>query len=142
MERMGSWPNPRYPAEPRERAVKMVFEVRRESGQEKAAIAVARTLICIAWAVMARGQDYTDAGEDYYDQRDQRNREHLIRHHQHALARLGCQATLIPPGDGSPSPGPGSLTASSPHWQPSEPAPPALPRPGWGPQVSLQRLSN
>ena len=49
--------------------------------EKKAAIAVARTLICIAWAVMARGQDYADAGEDYYDQR---YREHLIRHHQQA----------------------------------------------------------
>ena len=47
---------------------------------------------------MARGQDYADVGEDYYDQRDQRNREHLIRHHQQALARLGCQVTLVPPG--------------------------------------------
>ena len=70
--------------------------------EKKAAIAVARTLICIAWAVMARGRDYADAGEDYYDQRDQRDREHLIRHHQQALARLGCQVTLIPPGDGTP----------------------------------------
>jgi predicted ATPase len=50
-------------------------------------------------------QNYADAGEDYYDQRDQRNREHLIRHHQQALARLGCQVTLVPPGDGSPPPG-------------------------------------
>ena len=73
--------------------------------EKKAATAVARTLICIAWAVMAHGQDYADAGEDYYDQRDQRNREHLIRHHQQALARLGCQVTLVPPGDGSPPPG-------------------------------------
>ena len=54
---------------------------------------------------MAHGQDYADAGEDYYDQRDQRNREHLIHHHQQALARLGCQVTLVPPGDGSPPPG-------------------------------------
>jgi len=35
-----------------------------------------------------------------HDQRDQRYREHLIRHHQQALARLGYQVTLIPPGDG------------------------------------------
>ncbi len=63
--------------------------------EKKAAIAVARTLICIAWAVMARGQDYADAGEDY-DQRDQRYREHLIRHHQQALARLGYQVTPHP----------------------------------------------
>src|SRR3984957_11176371 len=77
---------------------------------KKAATAVAHTLICITWAVMAHGQDYADAGEDYYDQRDQRNREHLIRHHQQALARLGCQVNLIPPDDGSPPPG-----TASPH---------------------------
>jgi transposase len=74
-------------------------------GNEKiAAVAVARTLICIAWAVLSRGEDYAEAGEDYYQQRDRRDREHLIRHHQQALARLGCQVTLIPPGDGSPPP--------------------------------------
>jgi transposase len=70
--------------------------------EKKAAVAVAHTLICIAWAVLSRGQDYAEAGEDYYEQRDRRNREHLIRHHQQALARLGCQVTLITPGDGSP----------------------------------------
>jgi transposase len=70
--------------------------------EKKAAIAVAHSLICIAWAVLSRGEDYAEAGEDYYEQRDRRNREHLIRHHQQALARLGCQVTLIPPGDGSP----------------------------------------
>ena len=53
----------------------------------------------------ARGQDYADAGEDYYDQHDQRNREHLIRHHRQALARLGCQVTLVPPRDDTPPPG-------------------------------------
>jgi transposase len=35
----GSMSNPRYPAEMRERAVKMVMEVRRESGHDKGAIA-------------------------------------------------------------------------------------------------------
>jgi len=70
--------------------------------EKKAAIAVAHTLICIAWAVLSRGEDYAEAGEDYYEQRDRRNREHLIRHHQQALARLGCQVTLTPPGDGPP----------------------------------------
>ena len=72
--------------------------------EKKAAIAVAHTLISIAWAVMTRGQDYTEAGEDYYQQRDRRNREHLIRHHQQALTRLGYQVTLIPPGDATPPP--------------------------------------
>ena len=70
--------------------------------EKKAVVAVAHTLICIAWAVLSRGEDYAEAGEDYYEQRDRRNREHLIRHHQQALARLGCQVTLTPPGDGSP----------------------------------------
>jgi transposase len=70
--------------------------------EKKAAVAVAHTLICITWAILSRGEDYAEAGEDYYEQRDRRNREHLIRHHQQALARLGCQVTLTPPGDGSP----------------------------------------
>ena len=77
--------------------------------EKKAALAVAHTLTRITWAVLSRGEDYADAGEDY-DQRDQRNREHLIRHHQQALARLGCQVTLAPPGDGSPPSG-----TASPH---------------------------
>ncbi len=67
-------------------------------------VQVAHTLICIAWAVMKYDGDYSEAGEDYYEQRDQRNHEHLVRHHQQALARLGYQVTLIPPGDPSPPP--------------------------------------
>jgi transposase len=72
--------------------------------EKKAATAVAHTLICIAWAVMKHDEAYAEAGADYYDRRDARNREHLVRHHQQALARLGYQITLIPPGDGSPPP--------------------------------------
>jgi hypothetical protein len=55
-------------------------------------------LACIAWAVMKNNQDYAEAGENYYDQR---NREHLIRHHQQALTRLGCQVTFSGPGHGT-----------------------------------------
>ena len=82
--------------------------------EKKAAVAVAHTLICIAWAVMSWDQDYTEAGEQYYEQRDQRNREHLIRHHQQALTRLGYQVTLTGPGDGSPPPGTHSPPAAAP----------------------------
>ena len=57
--------------------------------EKKAALAFAHTLICIAWAVMRYDRDYTDAGADYYDHRDPRNHEHLVRHHQQALTRLG-----------------------------------------------------
>jgi transposase len=55
--------------------------------EKKAAFAVAHTLIRISWAVMAHHQDYADAGEQYYHQRDRRHREYLIRHHQQALTR-------------------------------------------------------
>jgi transposase len=72
--------------------------------EKKAAIAVAHTLTCIAWAVMRYDGDYAEAGADYYDRRDARNHEHLARHHQQALARLGYQVTLTPPGNGSPPP--------------------------------------
>lgn len=71
---------------------------------KKAAVAVGHTLLCVAWAVMKHGQDYAEAGADYYQQRDQRNHEHLARHHQQALARLGYQVTLTPPDDGHPPP--------------------------------------
>jgi transposase len=83
--------------------------------EKKAAVAVAHTLTCIAWAVIAQQQDYAEAGEQYYEQRDQRNREHLIHHHQQALARLGYQVTLTGPGDDSPPPGtdPPSTAATS-----------------------------
>ena len=54
---------------------------------------------------MKYDSDYAEAGADYYDRRDERNHEHLVRHHQQALTRLGYQVTLIPPGDGRPPPG-------------------------------------
>jgi transposase len=85
-----------------------------KGNEKKAAVAVAHTLLCIAWAVMRYDGDYADAGTDYYDRRDERNREHLIRHHQQALARLGCQIQLIPPGDGSPPPGTDTPPAAAP----------------------------
>jgi len=72
---------------------------------KKAAVAVAHTLLCVAWAVMKHEADYAEAGADYYDQRDRRNHEHLARHHQQALTRLGHQVTLVLPGGDSPPPG-------------------------------------
>ena len=72
---------------------------------EKAAVAVAHTLISIAWAVMTYDQDCGDVGEQYREERDERNREHLARSYQQALAGPGYQVTLTGPGDGSPPPG-------------------------------------
>jgi transposase len=73
-----------------------------KGNEKKAAVAVAHTLLCIAWAVMRHHAGYADAGADYYDHRDQRNHEHLVRHYQQALIRLGYQVTLTPPGDTTP----------------------------------------
>ena len=81
--------------------------------EKKAAVAAAHTLLSIAWAVMRYDSDYIDAGTDYYDRRDQRNREHLARHYQQALTRPGYQVTLTPPGDGGPPPGTDPSTAVS-----------------------------
>jgi transposase len=78
-----------------------------KGNEKKAAVAVAHTLLSIAWAVMRYDSGYIDAGTDYYERRDQRNREHLIRYHQNALARLGLQVTVTQPGDGAP-PSPGN----------------------------------
>ena len=75
-----------------------------KGNEKKAAVAVAHTLLCIAWAVMRYDADYIDAGADYYERRDQRNREHLVRYHQNALARLGVEVIVTPPGDGAPPP--------------------------------------
>ena len=79
-----------------------------KGNEKKAAVAVAHTLLCIAWAVMHYDGDYIDVDTDYYERRDQRNREHLVRYHQQALARLGLQVILAEPGDGSPPPAPGT----------------------------------
>ena len=48
--------------------------------------------------------NYLDAGADYYERRDQRNRGHLVRYHQNALARPGLQVTITHPGNGAPPP--------------------------------------
>jgi transposase len=81
--------------------------------EKKAAVAVARTLLCIAWAVMASGDTYAEQGEDFYDHRDRRNREHIAARHQQALARLGYQVTLTPPDDPSPPPDPDTPPATA-----------------------------
>jgi transposase len=80
-----------------------------KGNEKKAAVAVAHTLLGIAWAVMRYDGDYTEAGADYYEQRDQRNREHLIRYHQQALTRLGVHLIADTRADPSPpAPPPGN----------------------------------
>jgi hypothetical protein len=52
---------------------------------------------------MRYDSDYIDAGADYHERRHQRNREHLVRYHQNALARLGLQVVVTQPGDDTPA---------------------------------------
>jgi len=80
--------------------------------EKKAAVAVARTLLCIAWMVMSTGDTYAEQGEDFYDRRDHRNRERTAARYQQALARLGYQVTLTPPAD-DPPPGSGPPPATA-----------------------------
>jgi transposase len=64
---------------------------------KKAAVAVAHTMIRIAWAVMAHGEDYREDGGDFYDRRQARHADYLATRYQKTLERLGYQVTLIPP---------------------------------------------
>jgi hypothetical protein len=68
-----------------------------KGNEKKAAVAVAHTLPGIAWAVMRYDAGYIDAGAGCYERREQRNREHLVRYHQNALAWLGVEVIVTPP---------------------------------------------
>jgi transposase len=72
--------------------------------EKKAAVAVARTLLRIAWTVMARDTVYEEQGDDFYERREHRNREHIAACHEQALQRLGYQVTLTPIAGHEPAP--------------------------------------
>jgi transposase len=76
-----------------------------KGNEKKAAVAVAHTLLRIAWSVMRYHSGYADDGAGYCERRDERTRDQLIRHHQRALARLGVPVITSPSGDGAPPPG-------------------------------------
>ena len=62
-----------------------------KGNEKKAPVAVARTLLCIAWTVMARGAAYAEQGEDSCERGQDRNREHVAARHQQALLRLATR---------------------------------------------------
>jgi hypothetical protein len=73
-----------------------------EDGKKKAAVAVAHTLLCIAWAVMSNDSDYREDGADFYDRRvDPRQR---AARHTAALRRLGFDVVLTPVDTDDPIP--------------------------------------
>jgi transposase len=97
-----AWPVARTGTRPGARFRRLARRFGR-GNEKKAAVAVAHTLLCIAWAVIKYDENYAEVGADYYDRRDARNREHIARHHHQALTRLGYLVTLTP-CDSSPPP--------------------------------------
>jgi transposase len=60
-------------------------------GGKGAALAVAHSILVIAYCIMARGQTYADLGGNYFDERDRRQVERrLVRR----LEGLGYTVTL------------------------------------------------
>jgi len=62
-------------------------------GRKRAAIAVAHSILVIAYHMLRNGTEYQDLGGDYFDKR---NKEQLQRNLVKRLEGLGLQVTLLP----------------------------------------------
>ena len=67
--------------------------VLRHRGPKKAVVALAHTLLRIAYHVLADGTVYRELGGDYYDRR---HRQHLTRRAIHLLEHQGYRVVLEP----------------------------------------------
>ena len=67
--------------------------ISRRRGRNKAAIAVAHSILTAVYHVLRTGQPYTDLGVDYFDRLDALR---LERHHVRRLEQLGYSVTLKP----------------------------------------------
>jgi hypothetical protein len=78
-------------------------------GHKKAIVAVAHSILVIAWHLLTRNQPYTDLGADYFLERQNSEayRNRLVRQ----LERMGHKVTLEPAQVARPSPTPGPLAA-------------------------------
>ena len=65
----------------------------RRRGKEKAAIAVAHSLLVVIYHVLNTGQSYRELGADYFVQLDATR---IQRHHVRRLEQLGYNVTLTP----------------------------------------------
>jgi transposase len=62
-------------------------------GKKRAAVAVARSILVIAYHIIQRGTEYVDLGANYFDQRKQETvQKHLIAR----LEKLGLKVTVAP----------------------------------------------
>lgn len=62
-------------------------------GKKRVLLAVAHSIIVIAYRLIERGEDYKDLGENYFDQR---RPDTAVRHLTTRLAQLGYEVTLNP----------------------------------------------
>jgi transposase len=67
--------------------------VARRRGKNKAAVAVAHSVLVIAYHLLQTQQPYQDLGADYFDRL---NTERIERHHVTRLKQLGYEVTLTP----------------------------------------------
>jgi transposase len=68
--------------------------IARRRGPNKAAVAIAHSLIEIVWHLLSTGQTYQDLGADYHHNR--RDPQHQTRQLVHHLEQLGYTVTLTP----------------------------------------------
>ncbi|NNF89238.1 MAG: IS110 family transposase [Acidimicrobiia bacterium] len=68
--------------------------IARRRGPNKAAVAIAHTILVSAWNMAVTGETYTDLGDDFYNQR--RDPARRVNHHIHQLQSAGYTVTLTP----------------------------------------------
>jgi transposase len=74
--------------------------------KKKAIIAIAHTLLKIAYQVLKTGQPYTDLGPDFYTRRESPGQQHAYLERRLQKLHPGCTVTItISPSPGSPPPG-------------------------------------
>jgi transposase len=71
-------------------------QIARRRGPNKAAVAVAHSLVVVIWMLLATGEPFHDLGEDWFQRR--RDPERESRRLVHQLEQLGYTVTLQPAG--------------------------------------------
>ena len=65
--------------------------IAKRRGPKRAAIAVAHSILVIAYHILKDGKEYSELGPDYFDRMD---KDKLRRYHLRRLRELGCDLTL------------------------------------------------
>jgi transposase len=67
------------------------FDITRRRGKKRAVVALAHTILIIAYHVLQRRQPYEDLGSNYFDERE---RSSIARQSIRRLEQLGFKVTL------------------------------------------------